>query len=343
MVLSAPNGKWLRTNRKLGDILGYDDGLSGLSFRAIFHADDLDAHLALLEKLTANEVPFTEIEARLVRKDGSITWGFITTSLQRDTEGAPAYFLTVVENIWRRAALMREVAERQRIEDELRRAKDVADKANQAKSEFLSTMSHELRTPMNAILGFAQMLELNPRMPLTEDQKTYVDHITSGGRHLVRLIDQVLDLAKIEAGMMTLSIERIQLEEICRECLTLVNKEAEKRYLKIHSDLGATLRIDADHTRFMQALLNLLSNAVKYNREGGAITLASKEIPDNMIRVSVADSGNGIAKDDQGGLFEAFNRIGMEASNIEGTGIGLTITKKLVEAMGGRMGFESEV
>ena len=93
----------------------------------------------------------------------------------------------------------------------------------------------------------------------------------------------------------------------------------------------------------MQALLNLLSNAVKYNREGGAITLASKEIPDNMIRVSVADSGNGIAKDDQGGLFEAFNRIGMEASNIEGTGIGLTITKKLVEAMGGRMGFESEV
>ena len=210
MVLSAPNGKWLRTNRKLGDILGYDDGLSGLSFRAIFHADDLDAHLALLEKLTANEVPFTEIEARLVRKDGSITWGFITTSLQRDTEGAPAYFLTVVENIWRRADLMREVAERQRIEDELRRAKDVADKANQAKSEFLSTMSHELRTPMNAILGFAQMLELNPRMPLTEDQKTYVDHITSGGRHLVRLIDQVLDLAKIEAGMMTLSIERIQ-------------------------------------------------------------------------------------------------------------------------------------
>ena len=226
---------------------------------------------------------------------------------------------------------------------ELSEALKIAEVANQAKSEFLSTMSHELRTPMNAILGFGQILELNPKEPLSDGQKFCVDHIMGGGKHLLELINQVLDLVKIETGKMTLSVEQVQLNELCQECLSLIDTQAEKRGLRIDSNLGAVNYIKADYTRFKQVLLNLLSNAVKYNREGGTITLTCKEVPDNMMRVSVTDSGEGIAKGEQIKLFQPFNRLGHEAGEIEGTGIGLTITKQLIEAMNGRVGFESEV
>lgn len=142
---------------------------------------------------------------------------------------------------------------------------------------------------------------------------------------------------------MTLSIELVRLDELCRECLTLIDKQAEKRDLKIETDLGAVNYIKADHTRFKQVLLNLLSNAIKYNRESGSITLTCKELPDHMVRLSVTDTGKGIAKDDQAKLFEPFNRLGRESGNIEGTGIGLFIAKQLIEAMDGRIGLESEV
>ncbi|MBT5298005.1 MAG: response regulator [Rhodospirillaceae bacterium] len=202
-----------------------------------------------------------------------------------------------------------DITQHKQIERKLLEAKESAETANNAKSEFLSSVSHELRTPLNAILGFSQMLERGHREPLGEFQKKCVDHIVAGGNHF----------------------------------LGLINKSAIDRRLTISDDLTATQTVNADYTRFKQVLLNLLSNAVKYNREGGTVTLTTKDVSDNAIRILVVDTGAGIADEDQIGLFEPFNRLGQEAGEIEGTGIGLTITKQLVEAMGGEIGYDTEV
>lgn len=236
----------------------------------------------------------------------------------------------------------RNITKRKKSESELRDAKEQAEAANKAKSEFLSTMSHELRTPMNSILGFGQLLDNNPKEPLTEDQKRCTDHIIKSGQHLLELIDQVLDLAMIDAGKMSLSIEDVRLNDLCEECLLLIEQLAKKRGIDVISNYESAYIIKADHTRFKQVLLNLLSNAVKYNNDAGAITLATNKVSDSTIRVSVTDTGNGVPVKDHERLFEPFDRLGKEAGDIEGTGVGLTITKQLVEAMGGQVGFESE-
>ena len=235
-----------------------------------------------------------------------------------------------------------DVTESENSKRELFIAKTQAEAANQAKSDFLSSMSHELRTPMNAILGFAQMLDLDLNVPLTEKQKTYVSQIMSGGNHLLGLIDQVLELAKIEAGKLTVSLEEIMIDDVCQECLTLVETQATENGLTIEHNLKASHNILADYIRFKQVLLNFLSNAIKYNNVNGTVTLTTKNVSNDMIRVSVSDTGPGIDEEDHAKLFEPFNRLGRETSNIEGTGVGLTITKQLVEAMNGRLGFESK-
>jgi|GEM_PF-4515987 len=240
-------------------------------------------------------------------------------------------------------AVVVDVTDLKNAEKRLQVALATAKKANSAKSEFLSSMSHELRTPLNAILGFGQILEIDPVEPLSEKQKNYVKHILTGGEHLLKLVDQVLDLSKIESGKMDLSMEEITLDEASRECLTLIDRSAKTRGLKIEIDIDTPLTIKVDYIRFKQVLLNLLSNAVKYNNEGGSIALAIKDTDDNKVRISVTDTGPGIAQEWKSELFEPFNRIGRESGNIEGTGVGLTIAKQLTEAMGGQIGFESEV
>ena len=249
----------------------------------------------------------------------------------------------IIENeITGRVWNFHDVTDAENAKRELLAAKIQAEDASQAKSDFLSSMSHELRTPMNAILGFAQMLELDSAVPLTENQKIYVKQIMGGGNHLLGLIDQVLELAKIEAGKLTVSLEEIVIDDVCRECLTLVETQAADHGLTIEQSFKAASNIKADHTRFKQVLLNFLSNAIKYNNVNGTVTLASENVLGNMVRISVSDTGPGIDEDDQAGLFEPFNRLGRETSNIQGTGVGLTITKQLAEAMNGRIGFESE-
>jgi signal transduction histidine kinase len=223
---------------------------------------------------------------------------------------------------------------------ELEISRDKAERSSQAKSEFLSSMSHELRTPMNAILGFAQILEFDD--VLAEEQQDSVHEILKAGYHLLELINEVLDLAKIESGHIDLLLEPVKLSALVKECFSLVTPVAEKRGISLrYADInGYTVR--ADRTRLKQVLLNLLSNAIKYNREHGSVKLEVATVNEGELHISISDTGSGIAKDRFDLLFQPFSRLNAEGSEIEGTGIGLAITRNLVEMMGGRVGVDSE-
>jgi len=229
---------------------------------------------------------------------------------------------------------------------ELELARQEAIQANLSKSEFLASMSHELRTPMNAVLGFAQMLELDSRNTLSTAQKEYINIILQGGNHLLDLINEVLDLAKIEAGQLTLSMEEVSANEVIADCVALTCPLADQRGIRIINQFSSspTTKLLADRLRLQQVLLNLVSNAIKFNRTDGAVTIDGRETNDSFIRISVTDSGVGIAKKDHANVFDMFHRLGVDPMVAqEGTGIGLTVTKMLVEQMAGRIGFESEL
>ena len=212
------------------------------------------------------------------------------------------------------------------------------------KSAFISSLNHELRTPMNAVLGFAQMLEINESEPLSENQKTAVEHILRNGNHLLELIDQMLELNKIEAGTLPLNMEDIPARDVLDESLHLIQARANPDQIEIIDNTGgdALPLLWTDSTRLIQVLLNLLSNAVKYNRKHGSVSLACREVHGGLLRISVIDNGLGIAAELQGKLFQPFERLGHELGQIDGTGIGLSITQQIVEKLGGHIGFESE-
>ena len=239
----------------------------------------------------------------------------------------------------------RDISERMAVETALKVASEEAKAANRAKSEFLSSMSHELRTPLNAILGFAQLLDIDDEEPLTETQRESVDHIMKGGQHLLELINEILDLAKIEAGRIDLAIEDLSLQDLIEECMALAQPIAKEFNIHLRGccNCTASLYVKADYTRFKQVLFNLISNAIKYNCVGGKVELSCSGSGDAQIRICVMDTGKGISTEKQAGLFQPFNRLDAEGTEIEGTGIGLTITKRLIEAMGGKIGLESEV
>ncbi len=218
-------------------------------------------------------------------------------------------------------------------------AREAADRANQAKSDFLSSMSHELRTPMNAIIGFSQMLEYDSGM--TADQQDNVHEILKAGRHLLGLINEVLDLAKIESGRIDLSMEGVELASLGEDCRQLMQPIADKAGIRLNVELPAGGVVFADHVRLKQVLLNLLSNAIKYNRPQGSVNLGTTLGKLGHLRLTVTDTGRGITSANLKELFQPFNRLGAETSDIEGTGIGLTITRRLVEMMGGEVGVES--
>ncbi|WP_235582108.1 ATP-binding protein [Rhizobacter sp. Root1221] len=227
--------------------------------------------------------------------------------------------------------------------DQLSVAKAVADEANQAKSEFLSSMSHELRTPLNAILGFAQLLDSDSMPVSPEKRHEYLAHILKAGKHLLVLINEVLDLAKVESGTLSLSLEPVNLADVFRECREMIEPTAVQRRVRLVFTPPATLNVVADRTRLKQVLLNLLSNAVKYNREGGSVVVGAAPAGVCQVRVSVQDTGKGLDRHQQSLLFQPFNRLGQEAGPEEGTGIGLVLTKRLVELMGGQIGLSSTV
>ncbi len=237
--------------------------------------------------------------------------------------------------------IIRDISERKEIEQKIIQAKEEAESANRAKSDFLSSMSHELRTPLNAILGFGQLIQMEEG--LSADIKGNVNEIVNAGEHLLELINEVLDLAKIEAGHIDLLLESVEYNPLILECVSLVDPIARHNEIQIKNIFNTeSIFLRSDRIRIKQVIVNLLSNAVKYNRKGGEVNIVVYPSGDNFYRISVKDTGAGIKNENLPGLFEAFNRLDAEDLNIEGTGIGLVITKRLVELMGGKIGVESE-
>lgn len=275
-------------------------------------------------------------EARVIlrnfRKDGTPFWNDLLLGPVHDAQGRVTHFVGILTDI----------SERIRSEHELVRAREEAERANRAKSQFLSSMSHELRTPLNAIIGFAQVLEADASHPLSPTQRESTALILKAGWHLLELIGETLDLSKIEMGALRLSIEDVCLQDTIRECLDFISPQAERHGIRLLDRLtdcdGVYVR--GDRTRLRQALLNLLSNAVKYNRAGGRVAVACTRAG-NRVRIAVEDTGQGMTSAQQADLFSPFNRLGREAAGVEGTGIGLVISKRLVEMMGGNIGVES--
>jgi len=221
------------------------------------------------------------------------------------------------------------------------KAKEEAEKANVSKSQFLSRMSHELRTPLNAILGFSQLLNINN---LDEKQTSYNDEIILAGKHLLSMISDILDLSRIEEGQFPLSISDVSLTRITLESIALVKHKVSFRNVAIHNltPENDEISIRCDETRLKEVLVNLLTNAVKYNSDNGLVSVGYKRLENNFIRIYVSDTGKGLSDKDQANIFEPFNRLGAEYTDIEGVGIGLTIAKKLMNMMGGSIGLESE-
>ena len=280
-------------------------------------------------------------------RNGALTDVLYNASLYKDSSGTVLGVFAAARDITARRSVE---AEQQRLDQalretnlELQSAKVEAERANLAKSDFLSSMSHELRSPLNAILGFAQLMD-SESPPQTAGQKESTLQILQAGWYLLELINEILDLAQIESGKLSLSLEPVSLDEVLADCQAMIEPQMRKSgirvsFIKPH----APVFVSADRTRLKQVFVNLLSNAIKYNRVGGWVEVSSCLLSGNRVRVSFRDTGDGLSPDKLACLFQPFNRLGQEAGVEEGTGIGLVVSKQLVEQMEGRLGVQSTV
>ncbi|MDP1667373.1 MAG: PAS domain S-box protein [Methylobacter sp.] len=341
IVMLNPEGCVVSWNSGAQRIKGYStEEIVGQHFSRFYPHEDIERGTPQRDLDVVTAKGRFEDEGWRVRKNGSTFWANVVYTAIRDQSG----------NLRGFAKLTRDLTERKRLDQvlqeknaELENAKSVAEKANLAKSDFLSSMSHELRTPLNAILGFAQLLEAGLPPP-TAAQIVRLHHIIKAGWYLLDLINEILDLALIESGKLSLSREPVSLIDVILECQAMIEPQAQQHDVKLtFLPFDTTWFAYADRTRVKQVLINLLSNAIKYNREHGTVEVKCTESTPECIRISIKDSGAGLSPDKLAQLFQPFNRLGQETGTEEGTGIGLVVTKQLVELMGGTIGVDSTV
>ena len=332
MARLSLSGSILEVNQRFADIVGRQPSqLVGLHADDITHPQDVVPSRAHLESVLAGRQEGFQTEKRYVRPDGQAVWAAINVVLLREDDGQPRELVAVIEDI----------SERQRMQEAMSSAR-AAERASKAKTEFLSRMSHELRTPLNAMLGFAQLLRVDPRHPLHDDQRTKVAHIERAGAHLLAMLTDVLDLSRIEAGSLPMSIEPLAVNDVIEAALAMTSTQATDTGVQLlATPPEAGLRVRADQLRLRQVLVNLLSNAIKYNRRSGQVLVEALGLDDEVV-ISVSDTGRGMDAQQLAHLFEPFNRLGAERTPIEGTGIGLVIVKRLVELMQGRIEVSSQ-
>ena len=347
LALCAMDGTLIDINPAYANIIGHSlEDTKKLTYWEIMpkcYADEKERQSAFLN----NKGYYGPYEKEYIHADGHhVTVRLHGQIIERDGE---RYIWSSAENITeqkrtkdalRQANAILEEKVKQRTE-EYRHAKEEAESANQAKTEFLSSMSHELRTPMNAILGFSQLLAIDIK---EEQYKEYINEILRAGDHLLSLINEILDLSTIDSGTLELLLENTHLNEVINECCNIISPIAKPMNIRLNDNITnqSNYCIRVDNTRFKQVILNLLSNAVKYNKENGSINIECTIVSSKRIRISVADTGKGLSTEQQTHLFIPFDRAGAENTVIEGTGIGLVITKRLVEMMGGEIGLSSE-
>jgi len=300
------------------------------TWRGRIHPDDLSVFDKALSDHFTKNLPF-DVEYRIRSRDGTWRWIRARGSMNYDKDGKP----------WRMSGTNMDITDLKFAQEDVMKAKEDAVEANTAKSRFLSAMSHELRTPLNAIVGFSQLLELDTN--LSSMQRDNIREIHKAGDHLLGLVNEILDLSKVESGSAQLKLESLSPASIARDCIGLMRADADARGISIDTDfsLEKSTRVIADARRIKQVLLNLISNAVKYNVPNGSIKIRGQLEQDKYVRISVTDTGKGIPRGQREAIFRPFNRLSAEGSTIEGTGIGLTIAKQLVEQMGGDMNFST--
>jgi PAS domain S-box-containing protein len=336
LMTTDPLGIITDVNKQMEALTGCTrDELIGAPFKKYF-TDPERAEAAIKLVLSEKKVTDYELTARaLDGKKTEVSYN-ATTFYDRDR---------TLQGV---LAVARDVTERKRNEQalqetnvELKSAKSAAEQANLAKSDFLSSMSHELRSPLNAILGFAQLMESASPLP-TDFQKESIAQILQAGWHLLKLINEILDLAVIESGKVSLSEESVSLAEVMSECQAMMEPQAQQRGIVVtFPRFDNPLFVSADRTRLKQIVINLLSNAIKYNKEEGTVVVDCTTSTPGLTRISVKDTGAGLSPEKLAQLFQPFNRLGQEAGGVAGTGIGLVVTKRLAELMGGALGVES--
>jgi PAS domain S-box-containing protein len=332
ILMLDPKGTVVSWNAGAERIKGYDAReVVGRNFSCFYPAEDVERGKPARQLRVALEQGRVEDEGWRVRKDGSRFWANVVITALHDATGRLRGFVKVT----------RDVTEQKRAQELIVRAKEEAERASKFKDQFLSTMSHELRTPLNAVLGFSDLLAEERYGPLNDRQRRYVEHIHTGGKHLLRLISDILDLSKIEAGRMELTREDVKVASAITEVISALYPLAARKSQSLVQEVDPNVCVHADAIRFKQVLMNLVGNAIKFTQESGQIKLSAIQL-EEQVRIEVRDNGPGIPPEQQQKIFEAFYRVAQQGNATEGTGLGLAITARLVELHGSKLQVESQ-